>query len=509
MSQRLAVLGVAGLTSAIGFDPAASAVAVGTGETSVPDTSIAAPSSTADDPFWEPDEIVWTEIGPSLEEGFLEVPIDYANPDGAMLRIHVVRRVADDPSARVGSLFVNPGGPGFGGSDLVTYADQLLADELTDSFDIVGFDPRGTGLSEPAIDCIDDYDHFYSGTDITPDDDAERQQIVDLALEFAEACAANNADIIQFVGTNNAARDIDALRRSLGEEEISYLGWSYGAELGGTWATLFPSTVRAAVFDSAPDPHAEQLEAGLRQSEGFEQALSTYLAECSADPSCAFHNDGDAEGAFDELMLELDANPIPSIEGRPEITRGVALTAVAQAMYGDSLWPDLSRALDSAQRGNGTALLRLYDEYFGYNVDGTWGNELEAFQTIACMDSVERPSVDEDDATAPMFTEIAPRMAPHTTGAYFCTFFPAAAEPRIEITGAGAGPIVLCGTTVDASTPLEGTRAMAESLEDGHLIVVDAVSSGCWGASECAEQLITDYLVDLDVPATETDCAAN
>ncbi len=347
----------------------------------------------------------------------------------------------------MGSLFVNPGGPGFGGSDLVTYADQLLADELTDSFDIVGFDPRGTGLSEPAIDCIDDYDHFYSGTDITPDDDAERQQIVDLALEFAEACAANNADIIQFVGTNNAARDIDALRRSLGEEEISYLGWSYGAELGGTWATLFPSTVRAAVFDSAPDPHAEQLEAGLRQSEGFEQALSTYLAECSADPSCAFHNDGDAEGAFDELMLELDANPIPSIEGRPEITRGVALTAVAQAMYGDSLWPDLSRALDSAQRGNGTALLRLYDEYFGYNVDGTWGNELEAFQTIACMDSVERPSVDEDDATAPMFTEIAPRMAPHTTGAYFCTFFPAAAEPRIEITGAGAGPIVLCGTT--------------------------------------------------------------
>ena len=329
-------------------------------------------------------------------------------------------------------------------------------------------------------------------------------------VEFAEACAANNADIIQFVGTNNAARDIDALRRSLGEEEISYLGWSYGAELGGTWATLFPSTVRAAVFDSAPDPHAEQLEAGLRQSEGFEQALSTYLAECSADPSCAFHNDGDAEGAFDELMLELDANPIPSIEGRPEITRGVALTAVAQAMYGDSLWPDLSRALDSAQRGNGTALLRLYDEYFGYNVDGTWGNELEAFQTIV-LHGLRRATLGRrgrcHGADVHRDRHRAwPRTPPVPTSARSSLRRPNRAS-RSPV----PAPARSCSAAppVDASTPLEGTRAMAESLEDGHLIVVDAVSSGCWGASECAEQLITDYLVDLDVPATETDCAAN
>ena len=212
------------------------------------------------------------------------MPIDYANPGGGMFRIHLARPAADDPSQRVGTLVVNPGGPGYGGSDFAGYADQIFSEEVLDAFDIVGFDPRGTGLSEPAIDCIDDYDRFYAGTDITPDDDAERQQIVDLAEEFAEACAANNADIIQFVGTNGAARDIDSIRRALGEEAISYFGLSYGSELGAVWATLFPSTVRAAVFDSAPDPDADELQEALRQTESFEATLTTYLAQCSADP---------------------------------------------------------------------------------------------------------------------------------------------------------------------------------------------------------------------------------
>ena len=131
----------------------------------------------------------------------------------------------------------------------------MLKPEVLETFDIVGFDRRGTGLSRPAIDCIDDYDHFYAGTDITPDDDAERQQIIDLAAEFADACVANNAEIIEFLGTNNAARDIDSIRQALGEDEISYYSYwdeGYGSELGGVWATMFPTTVRAAVLERHP-----------------------------------------------------------------------------------------------------------------------------------------------------------------------------------------------------------------------------------------------------------------
>ena len=156
---------------------------------------------------------------------------------------------------------MNPGGPGFGGSDLAIFAELVPFDEeLLDHFDIIGWDPRGTGKSEPAIDCIDDYDHFFAEPDITPDTPRSDRQTVDLAEEFADDCVANNADIIEHVGTNNSARDIDTIRRALGEETISYFGFSYGSELGATWATLFPDTVRAVVLDGARDPNADGTE---------------------------------------------------------------------------------------------------------------------------------------------------------------------------------------------------------------------------------------------------------
>ena len=211
-------------------------------------------------PPFEPEPIEWTSLGDGIEEAQLEVPIDYANPDAGTFSLYLVRHLADDPTARIGSLLVNPGGPGFGGTYLAGTPSSIYSPDLLDRFDIVAWDPRGTGLSEPAIDCIDDYDQYYAGTDITPDDDAERQQIIDVAEDFADHCVENNEDIIQFVGTNNSARDMDAIRRALGEDEISFFGFSYGSELGGTWATLFPDTVRAAVLDGAADPTADELE---------------------------------------------------------------------------------------------------------------------------------------------------------------------------------------------------------------------------------------------------------
>ena len=171
-----------------------------------------------------------------MQTGHLEVPIDYAHPSGGTFDLYVARHLAD-PAKRIGSLLVNPGGPGFGGSDWALYADQVYGQDLLDQFDIVGWDPRGTGLTTPAIDCTDDYDHFYASLDVTPDDASERAQIVDTAKEFAQDCATKNADIIDFVGTNNSARDMDAIRAALGASTISYFGYSYGSELGATWAT--------------------------------------------------------------------------------------------------------------------------------------------------------------------------------------------------------------------------------------------------------------------------------
>ena len=365
---------------------------------------------------------------------------------------------------------------------------------------------RGTGYTTPAIDCIDDYDEYFAGTDITPDDDAERQQIVDIAEDFEDQCVTKNADILQHIGTNNSARDMDSIRRALGEDQISYFGFSYGSELGATWATLFPDTVRAAVLDGAADPTVALTEGGLQQAKGFEDAVAAYLADCSGDEECEFHHDGDAEGAFDELMLALDEEPVPSEPGRPDVTRGMALQAVSGALYNQGLWSELSEALAAAEDGDGEGLLGLWDMYYQRLPDGTWPNPIEAFQTIRCMDETERLTVAEDDALAPEFQDVAPRMSPGTTGSYFCTFYPPTESPRIPITGAGAGPIVVVGTTGDPATPLASTRVMADTLEDGRLVVVTADQHTGYGVNDCGDDVIHRYLVDLEVPDEETSC---
>jgi pimeloyl-ACP methyl ester carboxylesterase len=289
---------------------------------------------------------------------------------------------------------------------------------------------------------------------------------------------------------------MDAIRQALGEATISYLGFSYGSELGATWATLFPTTVRAAVLDGAADPTAGSVQSAMQQDKGFENALDTFLAQCSEAAKCPFYNAGDAAGAFDRLMASIDESPIPSLDGRAAVSREVALSGVAEALYSSKNWPRLATALADAQRGNGAGLLGLYDQYYLRQADGTWKNALEAFQVITCMDSVDRPTVAEDDALVSQLQSVAPRFAARTVGDYLCTFFPPAIDPEIAITGKGAGPILVMGTTGDPATPLDGTRKMAAALEDGRLVEVVGNQHTGYGLNPCSSAAVEDYLVD-------------
>ena len=461
-----------------------------------------APVDTADpnDPFG------FISCDTGVDCGHLSVPIDYTDPGAGSFSIYVAVHRATDQANKLGSLLVNPGGPGFGGSDFAFFAEQVYGEKILKNFDIVAWDPRGTGQSEPAIDCVDDYDRYFAANDITPDDATERQQIIDLAKEFEDFCSTKNADILQFIGTNNSARDMDSIRQALGEDKITYFGFSYGSELGATWATLFPDTVRAAVLDGAADPNSNLLEGGLQQIAGFEASVATFLKNCSDTPDCAFNNGGDAAGAFDKLMLALDDKAVPSSLDRPDVNRGVALVAVSEAMYSKTTWPELEQALADAQKGDGAGLLSLYDQYFQRGADGVYDNSLEAFQTISCMDTVDRATVAEDDATAPQFNQAAPRMGAGTTGSYFCTFFPTPNDPRVTITGAGAGPIVVVGTTGDPATPLASSENMAKALEQGIMLIGVADQHTAYGTSTCIDDAIEGYLVDLTVPKSGTRC---
>ena len=458
----------------------------------------------ADDPFG------WTRFGATgrVEIGTFTVPIDYNDPSKGTFDLDIARHLAMKPDERIGSVLVNPGGPGFGGTDFALLAEANFGQTLLDHFDIVAWDPRGTGESEPKIDCTDDYDHFFATSDITPDDAAARQQLIDLAKEFATDCVDQNGAIYQYVGTNNSARDMDGIRAALGEATISYLGFSYGSELGATWATLFPQTVRAAVLDGAADPTANAAESGRQQFKGFESSLDSFLAACSGNAKCPFNNNGDSAAAFDRLMKNIDSVAIPSEPGRPAVTLEVAIAAVGEAMYSSASWPALASALDDAQQGKGAGLLALYDEYYRRQPDGTYADSLEAFQVIRCMDSTERPTVEESDANAVKLREVAPRFEARTVGDYDCTFFPPTTDPRVEITGKGAGPIVVIGTTGDPATPLDGTRKMAAALEQSRLVVVEGNQHTGYGLNACSTSTVDNYLVDPvgHLPAEELRC---
>lgn len=463
------------------------------------------PDRTTTAPGDGTDAVGWEEVADGIDTGTLEVPIDYDDPSRGTFELFVARHRATDPDERIGSLLVNPGGPGFGGSDWALYAGSVYDDELLERFDIIGWDPRGTGKSEPAVDCIDDYDEFASG-DITPDTDAERDELIEQARDFAEACEQNSGEILEYIGTNNSAADMDSIRKALGEEKISYFGFSYGSELGAAWATLFPDTVRAAVLDGASDPHADVDDGLVQQSAGFEAAIATFLDQCSADDDCPFHNGGDAAGAFDELMEELDERPMRTTDGRPHLTRGMALTAVAAAMYTERMWDQLASALAQAEKGDGRGLLALYDSYYERRPDGSYGNELEAFIAIRCVDEPERPTPDEADEIVPQLNAAAPRYSPGTTGDYSCSFWPVEGDERVRVTGEGAGPIVVIGTTGDPATPLVSTEAMADALEDGRLVIVEADQHTGYGVNDCVVETVNSYLIDLVPPPDGTTC---
>jgi hypothetical protein len=263
------------------------------------------------------------------------------------------------------------------------------------------------------------------------------------------------------------------------------------------------------VLDGAVDPSVGRIDGLVQQAAGFDASLSSFLADCSADVTCAFHNDGDAEGAFLDLLVEVETTRIPTTAGRPVLAQGVFEVGVAQAMYADSFWPQLAEALAAAAAGDGGGMLALYDAYFGRLPDGTYGDELEAYFAITCADDPAPADADGamDEAVARRadFYEASPRIG--TSAAYevlICASFAEGAtgtgDGGFEITGAGAGPIVVVGNTGDPATPFEGSRTMAETLEEGVFVEVEADQHTAYGLNACIDDAIDDYLVSLAVP---------
>ena len=452
-------------------------------------------------------EIDWTSCGDDLECGRIDVPIDYSDPTAGTISLPLTVHRVTDAAKRIGSLLVNPGGPGVSGLGLAQQAERIYDPELVEKFDIVAFDPRGVGGSRPAIDCVDGYDEYFA-IDPTPDDAAERQAIVDASQKFADACAARSGDaLLAHVSTRDAAKDLDRIRQALGEDKISYFGFSYGSTLGAVWATLFPTTVRAAVLDSAQAPNEPYEEQSVADAVALDTALGNFFDQCGNDPTCAFNSGGAPAAAYTALMTQLDQHPLVVSASRPPVNEAVATIAVLSALYDSRSWPDLARHLTAAQQGDGAGLLGDYDRYLGRSSEGTYSNEFEALLAVNCIDDPGPDSAAGVDAAVAAVAAAAPLLGADETLSYYCVDWPVrgAADP-VTVTGAGAGPILVIGNSGDPITSIDSSRKMADALEGGVLVTVDAQQHIAYGVNDCGNEAVDRYLVDLTVPADGAQC---
>lgn len=436
----------------------------------------------------------WKKCG-DIECASIVVPFDYATPDKGTFVLPLTRQRALDDDLRVGALLVNPGGPGAPGTSLVLNSAYYFSKNLLDHFDIIGWDPRGTGASEPTLDCVSNNDTYFAS-----------EHSVMSTQTFVDACVAKSSEILPYVSTTASARDIDTIRQALGETRINYFGFSYGGQLGIHWANMFPSTVRSAVFDGAPDPLANNVERRLAQAKGFESQLTLFLDTCVKRKTCPFPKSSEPAKAFDELVDRVSTTPIDSAVGRTPITKTVLLTAVASTMYDDAAWPELDAALLLLLRNDGTGVLALFDTYY-YQDPGfeDFRNVSEAAIAISCLDDPNR-SADVVDAALPDFLANAPRFGDLFGRDYSCALWPAPPVAQLELDATDTPPIVVLGSTGDPATPLAASKAMATALPDGRFIEVVANRHTSYLKNDCATKLVDAYLINLDIPATLSRC---
>ncbi|WP_323793202.1 alpha/beta hydrolase [Nocardioides sp.] len=478
----------------------------------------ASPAPTSDaDPVNVPEGLerfyeqvpAWTACG-SNECATLTVPVDYAEPDGATIDLNLERTVATDQAERVGSLVVNPGGPGAPGTSLVEDPTFAFGAPLLARMDIVAFDPRGTGESAP-IDCVDDADlDDYLASDPSPDDAGEIEEFADTQAEFFAGCVESTDDLIGHVSTVEAARDMDVLRGALREDQLDYLGFSYGTTLGGVYAELFAENVGRFVLDGATDPTLDFRENSLSQARGFQTALDAYVEDCVAGADC-FLGDSLQEGldTISELLEEIEADPLPTADDR-DLQIGNAFYGIVTPLYSRDNWPFLDQALQEALSGQGDTLLLLADFYSSRNAAGGFDdNSLEAFLAINCLDDPTSIDPAEVPAEFDVFDEASP-----TFGRVFAWGLAGcrgvqveAAEPTPTITGEGAAPIVVLGTTRDPATPYEEAVALAEQLESGVLVTRDGDGHTAYNKDNaCIDAAVEDYLLEGAVPEDGLTC---
>jgi len=480
-----------------------------------PAPSTSAPTGESVDAALQPfynQVLKWNDCGDGMQCTTAIAPLDYADPGAADIDLALVRHVATGGN-RVGSLLVNPGGPGASGYDIVKNSLSFVTDDtLQSSFDIVGFDPRGVGRSsavacyEPAA--MDEY--LYGLTTAPRGSDAWIAELEASSAAFGAACAAGTGPLLGHVDTESAARDLDLLRAALGDTTLNYLGYSYGTYLGATFAKLFPEKVGRLAFDGALDPATTNFEVTELQAKGFESALRAYLAACLDGSDCPFSGTVDnAMSTVGALLASVDVSPIANSDGR-QLGSNALLTAIIYPLYQEAAWPLLTAMFTSVMRNDATDAFQLADSYNGRQADGTYlDNSSEAFSAINCIDYAYNDDPAAMRAQAAEIEAAAPTIGRYMSfGDIACANWPDSfTGERGEIAATGAAPILVVGTTNDPATPYAWAQSLAAQLDSAQLVTFTGEGHTAYNkGSACVNNAVDEYLVNGVVPAADPMC---
>jgi pimeloyl-ACP methyl ester carboxylesterase len=442
------------------------------------------------------------------------VPRDYADPGGATITLALARKPARTPAARIGSLVMNPGGPGNSGvSDLPAELRSLTA-TLQNRFDIVSWDPRGIQRSAP-VHCSDPKAKPSTGggggdggsvIDPAPTKPEDQQTLADAYRGAGEACLRWSGDLLRHVGTNSTAEDLERIRIALGEDKLTFIGHSAGTLLGAVYADRYPQHVRAFVLDGPIDPSLTLDQMTLAQAVGFESALRSFFAWCDATASCRWRpGNPDRTAAFLALMDRIRQQPLKA-SGNRIVGVDTFVNGVMSRLTARSKWPSLGDALAAAERGDGSPLATLASNYQNAGAS----NAADARQSIICLDHPAPRELSAYPALAEASKAKAPVFGPvFTWAALSCGMWPVPATLAPKPTrAAGAPPIMVVGTTGDPATPQVWAEALAGQFELGVLVLRKGAEHVAYYYSSCVRGLVDAYIVNGKAPASGTTCAS-
>lgn len=450
-------------------------------------------------------------IPAGAECGMISVPVDYAKPDGAIARIAMIRFKAT--GQKIGSLVINPGGPGESGVQAAASLVGAMPESIRERFDLVGFDPRGVGLSTPAVWCNSDADNDKLRAD--PQVDYTPEGVAHIESEtkdFVSRCVEKMGDeFLANVGTASVIKDLDAIRATLGDQKLTYLGYSYGTRIGSAYAEAYPQNVRAMILDGAVDPNADPIEADIRQAAAFQTAFNDYAADCARSSDCPLGTDpAKAVDVYQSLVEPLVQNPAKTKDPRG-LSYSDAIVGTILPLYSPNLWRHLTQALSELKDGRGDTMLALADLYMGRDDQGHYNNSTDARVAVNCVDEppvTDRSKVIDEDRRA---REVAPFMsygqftgnAPLGTCALWPV--PATSKPH-QIAVAGLPPVLVVSTTNDPATPYQAGVDLARELGGTLLTFQGTQHTVAFQGNSCVDDIAAKYLVDVVVPPPGVRC---